>query len=543
MVGVHGTYQNQCGDKGIYTFQNLPEVTANDGGIREYEMFPSSDMDEARIGSPGNMQMYPVFGTWERSIPVIFSPHFVPIDFDDPYSQMVLQTPYLGNAASQADSGIGQPILAGTQLASGNINTGNPTVDLIANINALSPFRDFTVKRLMTIDGDDVETFMHIFDIPIDCKKEGYPAIIYSYPYDPNKLGAGGEQAVAIPTDGLHLASLTELRVAATGDQSAWEQYIKNFNTPLSKALEIEGDVGAVKDFLYQKVVGGHDAASSFDMHNTSFAAQKAASELYDGDLEQLIAKVFEKISKVAKDYMGRLFMMGLPFTPPKMSEHLRVECVDEPAAWTGNCTPSMQFEEAWQVTESAWVEMGTLGIPTDPKFFDDSGKLYSFAEYEMSAAGAGGVPHDFTKASPEEYEANPLLNSVYIRAKAEKKPAKVVDPMAGTGFMPLPDSPTITWINGYPFIVMRVPKVAYVDPFGLEARGPQADKDAFASTISRDLDTANPFGSAETTPTMEAAAFAMPAEALMNRFEASYVDAKTGKKYTVSYFINEPVP
>lgn len=482
MVGVHSTYQNQCGDKGIYTFQNLPEITANDGGIREYEMFPASDMDEARIGSPGTMQMYPVFGTWERSVPAIYSPHFVPLDPNNPGGPQGLQPPFLGNSASSADSGIGQPILAGHQLASGEVNTGVPATDLSANINALNPFRDFTLTKSFVIDGDVTTHHIHIHDIPIDCKKEGYPAIIYTYPYDPNEIGFLGETAMALPTDGIHLASLTELRVAATGDQSAWEQYIKNFNTPLSKALEIEGDVGAIKDFIYGKTAGGHDAASTFDMHNTSFAAQKAASELYDGDIEALIAKVFEKIQKVAKDYMGKTFMMGLPFTPPKMSEHLRVECVDEPAAWTGNCTPSMQLEEAWTVAESAWIEMGTLGVPTDPKFFDSSGKMFSFAEYEMSAAGPGGVPHDFTKASPEKYEANPLINTVYVRAQAEKKPAKVVDPIAGTGFAPMPDSPTITWINGFPFVVMKVPRVDYVDPFGLEARGAQEDKDAFAT-------------------------------------------------------------
>ncbi len=450
MVGVHSTFYNQCGSPGVYTYQNHPALLS-------FQTFPYSDMDEARIGAPGSQQIYPVFGVWERVVPAIISPGGI----------------YGGFSSTE---GIGQPILAGNQTPSG------ASTSPLANINALGPLRDFSIVQTQTIDGQIINSYRHIFDIPIDAQLEGYPDQMLGYPYGPSdptnpNHPTGGPQVFA--TQGVHLASITELRIAATGDQAAWEDYINNYNIPVSINLGIAGDVGAVSDFVFGAVSGGFDAASSFDMHNTSYFAQLKADRLYDGDIEQLISKIFDKIKKIATEYMGKSFMVGLPFTPPTLSEHIKVECVDEPQAWTGACTPSMQFTEAWEVADSAWVEMGTLGVPTDPKFYDSSGKLKCFVSYEMSAGGAGGIPHDFTSASPEKYQAIPALNTVFMAASPEQKPAKVSSA--------LPNSPTITWRNGYPFAVVRCDPVKYVDPVLLasNARGPQGDRDASATVAA----------------------------------------------------------
>jgi hypothetical protein len=452
MVGVHSTFYNQCGSPGIYTYQNHPSLLG-------FEQFPPSDMDEARIGAPGNQQIYPVFGIWERVVPVINGPD---------------GSVYGGYSTAE---GIGSPVLAGTQIVSG------ASADLSANINALGALRDFSVTETQIIDGEPITSYRHIFDIPIDCAKEGYPSQMLGYPYGPSDVNnpdhpLSGPQVFF--TDGVHLASITELRIAATGDQAAWEDYIANYNIPVSKNLGggVSGDMGVFADFIFGTNSGGFDAASSFDTHNTSYFAQKSADRLYDGDIEMLIAKVFDKIKWIASKYMGQLFMTGLPFTPPTLSEHIKVECVDEPAAWTGACTPSMQFSEAWEVADAAWVEMGTLGVPTDPKFYDDSGKLKCFVSYEMSSGGSGGTPHDFTAISPEKYQAIPVLNTVFISAQPEKKPSKVNST--------LPDSPTITWMNGYPFVVVRCDPVKYVDPMinanNKIRRGPQGDRDGSAT-------------------------------------------------------------
>jgi len=460
MVGIHSTFYNQCGSPGIYTYQNHPSLLS-------FQTLPYSDMDEARIGPPGNQQIYPVFGVWERMVPTINGPD---------------GSVYGGYSTTE---GIGSPILSGHQVVSG------ASADPLANINTLDPLRDFTVTVTQIIDGEPVTSYRPIFDIPIDCGKEGYPDQMLGYPYgpsDPNNPDHPLSGPRAYFTNGMHLASITELRIAATGDQAAWENYISNYNIPVSKNLGgsgddggVEGDMSVVADFIFGKTKGGFDAASPFDAHNTSYFAQLKADRLYDGDLEMLIGKVFDKIKSVATEYMGRVFLTGLPFTPPTLSEHIKVECVDEPAAWTGACTPSMQFTEAWEVAESAWVEMGTLGVPNDPKFYDDSGKLKCFVSYAMSAGGAGGIPHDFTSASSEKYQAVPALNTVFMTASPEAKPAKVASG--------LPDSPTITWMNGYPFVVVRCDPVKYVDPMLIAAnkviRGPQGDRDASATVAA----------------------------------------------------------
>ena len=460
MVGVHSTFYNQCGSPGIYTFQNHPALLS-------YQQFPPSDMDEARIGAPGSQQIYPVFGVWERMVPTINGPD---------------GSVYGGYNTTE---GIGSPILSGHQVVSG------ASADPLANINTLGPLRDFAVTVTQIIDGEPITSYRPIFDIPIDCGKEGYPDQMLGYPYGPSNPN-NPNHPLSGPrvyfTNGVHLASITELRIAATGDQAAWEDYIANYNVPVSKNLGgsgdeggVEGDMDAVADFIFGKVSGGYDAASSFDSHNTSYFAQLKADRLYDGDIEMLISKVFDKIKSVATEYMGKVFLTGLPFTPPVLSEHIKVECVDEPAAWTGACTPSMQFTEAWEVATSAWVEMGTLGVPNDPKFYDESGKLKCFVTFAMSGGGALGIPNDFTATSPENYQAVPLLNTVFMVASPEAKPAKVASG--------LPDSPTITWMNGYPFVVVRCDPVRYVDPMIVAQnrvkRGDQGDRDASATVAS----------------------------------------------------------
>jgi len=489
MVGIHSTFYNQCGSPGIYTFQNHPALLS-------YQQLPPSDMDEARIGSPGNQQIYPVFGVWERVVPTINGPD---------------GSVYGGYSSAE---GIGSPILSGNQVVSG------ASADPLANINTLGPLRDFTVTVTQIIDGEPITSYRPIFDIPIDCGKEGYPDQMLGYPYGPSNPD-NPDHPLSGPrvyfTNGVHLASITELRIAATGDQAAWENYLANYNIPVSKNLGgsgdeggVEGDMSAVADFVFGKVSGGYDAASAFDTHNTSYFAQLKADRLYDGDIEMLIAKVFDKIKSVATGYMGRVFLTALPFTPPTLSEHIKVECVDEPAAWTGACTPSMQFTEAWEVADSAWVEMGTLGVPNDPKFYDDSGKLKCFVTYTMSGGGAGGIPNDFTAANPERYQALPALNTVFMTAQPEAKPAKVASA--------LPDSPTITWMNGYPFVVVRCDPVRYVDPMIVAQnrvkRGDQGDRDAaatvatwiFGGVVDRDQRWNTGWGSSMTRATMDGA-------------------------------------
>jgi len=442
MVGIHKTFRNSCNSPGVYTYQNHPDLL-------DFQTFPFSDMDEARIGAPGFQQIYPVFGVWERMVLTINGPN---------------GSVYGGYMTTE---GIGSPVLAGTQIVSGD------STDPRANINALYPLRDFSIMETKVIDGVGITSKIPIFDIPIDCQKEGYPD---------QMLGYSGR---VYATNGIHLASITELRIAATGDQAAWEDYISNYNIPVAKNLGgsgdeggVEGDMGVVADFIFGKTRAGFDAASPFDAHNTSYFAQLKADRLYDGDIEMLIAKVFDKIKSVATEYMGRVFMTALPFTPAQLSEHIKVECVDEPAAWTGACTPSMQFVEAWEIAESAWVEMGTLGVPNDPKFYDESGKLKCFVTYTMSGGGSLGIPNDFTASSPEKYQAVPGLNTVFMAASPESKPSKVNSD--------LPNSPTITWMNGLPFAVVRCDPVKYVDPM-IDAnnklrRGPQGDRDASAT-------------------------------------------------------------
>ena len=371
--------------------------------------FPPGDMDEARIGSPGAQSIWPIFGVWERAVPAIIGPQ------------------------GQTFGGVnepGLPILAGTQ---------NPSA---SNINAIDVTRDFSGSG-------------PIFDIPIDCLNEGYPLQMLGYPYgpvDPTNFNHPG-QTPSFTVNGVHLASITELRIASTGQQEAWESYLKTWNIPVARNLGILSPMGAFNDWAKSKA--GQDAISAFDMSDTSKKSMEEAQELYSSFKQEVIGKIFGKIQGVAQEYFGKHFLVGLPFVPASLSEQLRVECLDEPSAWTGSCTPSKTMEEAWGISGDAWVEMGNPFSPIDPRFYSENGRLSMCAKYNKRPLITSSVSNDFSSIDPESYVVEG--DNVWTTASS-------VAPVVGVGTA-LPKSPTITWYNALPYAHVTTGPVYYTDP------------------------------------------------------------------------------
>ena len=372
--------------------------------------FPPGDMDEARIGSPGTQSIWPVFGVWERAVPQIIGPK------------------------GQVFGGVtepGLPIMAGTQ---------NPSA---SNINALDVTRDFSGGG-------------PIFDIPIDCGEEGYPLQMLGYPYgpiNPNNPNHPLSGAPAFTVNGVHLASITELRLASTGQQEAWESYLKVWNIPVARNLGILSPMGAFNDFA--KTKAGQDAISAFDMSDTSKKSMEEAQELYSSFKQEVIGKIFGKIQGVAQEYFGKHFLVGLPFVPAALSEQLNVTCLDEPAAWSGACTPSLTMEEAWSVSGDAWAEMGNPYTPIDPRFYSENGRLAMCAKFNRRPLVTSSATNDFSDIDPESYIIEG--DNVWTTAGA-------VAPVAGAGTA-MPKSPTVTWYNSLPYAHTTTGPVYYTDP------------------------------------------------------------------------------
>ena len=93
--------------------------------------------------------------------------------------------------------------------------------------------------------------------------------------------------------------------------------------------------------------------------------------------IEKTLTEVYNRVSKVAKEFYGKKYLVPLPFTPPEIGQHLR-QISDE----------AYQFETSWEPASSGWVDINLkspeLGkrYPQNINFFDQSGKLQAFAVY-----------------------------------------------------------------------------------------------------------------------------------------------------------------
>jgi hypothetical protein len=93
--------------------------------------------------------------------------------------------------------------------------------------------------------------------------------------------------------------------------------------------------------------------------------------------IENTLSEVFNRVNKVASNFYGKKYLVPLPFTPPEVGQHLR-QISDG----------GFEFESSWTPTSNGWVDIDTQSseigkrYPHNINFFDDSGKLGTFAVY-----------------------------------------------------------------------------------------------------------------------------------------------------------------
>ena len=162
----------------------------------------------------------------------------------------------------------------------------------------------------------------------------------------------------------------------------------------------------------------------------------QAKTWLAGATVEKTLSEVFNRVSKVAKEFYGKKYLVPLPFTPPEVGQHLR-QVSDE----------GFQFEESWTPTSNGWVDIDVrtpeLGkrYPHNINFYDGTGKLGAFAVYpqyftqiiskrkdQVTFPGAGSPsnldPQNFhvTTLAPANSMGGDSLGKVFAKATADEQ-------------------------------------------------------------------------------------------------------------------------
>ena len=89
----------------------------------------------------------------------------------------------------------------------------------------------------------------------------------------------------------------------------------------------------------------------------------------YQNDGKQFSKDLYDSVYKVASEYYGQVFFTPLPFEPGGQRNNLRFINED------------IQYEAAWEISESAWLEDKPVG---DVTFYDGDGRFKSVAKYPL---------------------------------------------------------------------------------------------------------------------------------------------------------------
>jgi hypothetical protein len=433
------------------------------------------DMDELRIGHPGicksvtcGINIWPQFGFWKREAPALLQST----------KEVINQTTgikyyphFVGGAAA------GQPTLAGNQIPDA------PSTDPLSNFNALDPSRDFGVNG-------------PIHDIPVDMKDIQWPDTFIGRPFD-----SSGRQ---LQVDGIHLASITELRLVAAAESPAeWISYLSLFNVETVVNLELQSRQSA-NAFLDGdlSITGIFRGISQNPMDNINTAGRAVSSHEITGMMKEFleeqkhIGEWFGKMKSVAEEY-GTQFLTAIPFVPVSLDHYLKVECLDEPSAWGGTCSPSMNITESWKNVASAWVELDNHWVPKNGIHYDESGKLKCVVQFPAEGL-TGALPTGSANDSQECPVGETSLEDgfrfglpkIFTRGNIEKS-----DTVSATGPatnpQAIPTCETTQFIAGIPYVTVKCGRVKYENPLAGVISGPAMHALNMRGNIT--ADTANP--------------------------------------------------
>ena len=160
------------------------------------------------------------------------------------------------------------------------------------------------------------------------------------------------------------------------------------------------------------------------------------ATVIKGATIENTLSEVFNRVNKVASNFYGKKYLVPLPFTPPEVGQHLR-QVSDG----------GFEFESSWIPTSNGWADIDTSSpevgkrYPQNINFFDDSGKLGTFAVYpnehtqviskrkdQVSFPGAGKAgnldPQSFhvTSFDPGNSMGGGSVGKIFAKASTEEE-------------------------------------------------------------------------------------------------------------------------
>ena len=179
------------------------------------------------------------------------------------------------------------------------------------------------------------------------------------------------------------------------------------------------------------------NAGSDGRMQDTPLKQSTGTKTIIKGaTIENTLSEVFNRVSKVASTFYGKKYLVPLPFTPPEVGQHLR-QVSDG----------GFEFESSWVPTGNGWVDIDTKSpeigkrYPQNINFFDDSGKLGTFAVYpnehtqiiskrkdQVSFPGAGTSaeldPQSFhvTSLDPGNSMGGGSVGKIFVKAQSDQE-------------------------------------------------------------------------------------------------------------------------
>jgi hypothetical protein len=165
---------------------------------------------------------------------------------------------------------------------------------------------------------------------------------------------------------GSYRATVEELRMAGGGMES-WQAF-KVFQSVANGTYDEDPwSIGLDVDIqtLTEMAAG---LSSGMRLASTSIAT---AAKVYDKDIKKYIQNIFNKVSEVATNFYGKMFLVPLPAEPGGLLNNLKF--IEE----------DLLEVSAWEITDNAWVSNKPV---SDVSFYSDNGRLVSTSVYELNS-------------------------------------------------------------------------------------------------------------------------------------------------------------
>ena len=215
--------------------------------------------------------------------------------------------------------------------------------------------------------------------------------------------------------DGIHLATVTELRHALIG-QSEWMDYIRRFDSQFSLDLHFDpkDKKGNPGSWIAQVMGASHIAASApaagpapgggtSPVVLNANTGQGVLINHVGADLDnkkKIHDRAYEIVKTVATDWYGKKFFVPLPYDPQMRTEYSKRTHGDD-----DGLIASFNVTNSWEIAEGGWVEPKLGGVfnvsvggvqfnlngpahqkdvkyPYDLSFWNDTGQMQPFLVY-----------------------------------------------------------------------------------------------------------------------------------------------------------------